>query len=1058
MPSQKTRSKEDTWTPDELNKALSKTRSKEDTWTPDELNKALSKTSERRHHRDRDEDRKRDRINGDERQRRHKEEDSDRRRKHRDEDENGRDVRLTEEERDRQREERRRKREGKDGLTSREKKGREIQFRGKSDNRDVELNDVDENDSDDRRRRHHGDRERRHHDDGDRERRRHDREQRNRDEDDDRERRRRHRDDDNDREKRRKHRDDEDDGLERRRKHRDDDDREKRRKHREEEDEEEERRRRHEEKRERRKEEDRKKDRERDRDERSDRHRDRKDRDRHKESEREKEERREREREERRREKEERHRQKEDKSSRSKQKVEEKREEEEDEYNYEEDFEDYEEDFEDEEEDEEVSRPRNVQLTQARAHNQTTVLNVSLGNKESIHKKDQAGSRLDYSDSEVNDVLRALDAENERLLNSSSRSPQVSAKYGRERGHGDSDRDEDSDDGYQKTYQPRMDRPRTAINFVSAKQRAVSRKTASKTMQRGKDLLKMLELDYASFDILDLPPVNEYDLYIRAFGSSDTRQAYVQTNDDNIDRDIQTEEIDARQKWTQHPPEDFNGCGRGDGEKDIEDADAEEESQSKYNREQDLSRLNRFLEKAGQVIAILLEEGKEEETGSKSQSQTHINVSEGYTRLEVLPILQDRHVIFSHFSPVQPNLLLTVYSPPPQISEENPVSKRGIICVWNTNEPSFPQKILVCSSQPRCCCFSPVKPSLVFAGMVDGSIAMWDLREPMSIHQPTFVNDESYSLRYPTYDTACVLKEENHHSPVSSILPIYSYIDTSKTDGAQSKASEDTSSGLSFQLVSTEESAVLHFWVVAEIGIPEIAGSENDLGLAPGAGVKLLKSSSLTMSNPSKDTRLQSGLRALDMSLMPSDPNHFYVATDSGCILHGIRFGKRTFPRAHSPVIDTIVDVVSIDFSPFDQPCFLTGCSDGTFSLYHTKSENPLITWPTITKGQAVQCIRWSRSRPCVFYVLDVTSTLYVFDLLEGDVQPKYIETISKERITSFSLTTVQRPDGLGSSGKDAQMLFSFEDGKTEIHTITKSLRVPEQLETDYLGSYLQRF
>jgi hypothetical protein len=71
-----------------------------------------------------------------------------------------------------------------------------------------------------------------------------------------------------------------------------------------------------------------------------------------------------------------------------------------------------------------------------------------------------------------------------------------------------------------------MDRPRTAINFVSAKQRAVSRKTASKTMQRGHDLLKMLELDFASFDIMDMPPVNEYDLYIRAFGSSDTRQVW----------------------------------------------------------------------------------------------------------------------------------------------------------------------------------------------------------------------------------------------------------------------------------------------------------------------------------------------------------------------------------------------------------------------------------------------------------------------------------------------------------------------------------------------------
>lgn len=62
-------------------------------------------------------------------------------------------------------------------------------------------------------------------------------------------------------------------------------------------------------------------------------------------------------------------------------------------------------------------------------------------------------------------------------------------------------------------------------------------------------------------------------------------------------------------------------------------------------------------------------------------------------------------------------------------------------------------RILVCTSQPKCCCFSPVKPSLVFAGMIDGSIAMWDLREPTSIHRHTVVNDESYSLRYPTYDT-----------------------------------------------------------------------------------------------------------------------------------------------------------------------------------------------------------------------------------------------------------------------------------------------------------------
>lgn len=38
-------------------------------------------------------------------------------------------------------------------------------------------------------------------------------------------------------------------------------------------------------------------------------------------------------------------------------------------------------------------------------------------------------------------------------------------------------------------------------------------------------------------------------------------QAYVQCNEDNTDRDIQTEEVDMTDKWTQHPPEAKAVCG-----------------------------------------------------------------------------------------------------------------------------------------------------------------------------------------------------------------------------------------------------------------------------------------------------------------------------------------------------------------------------------------------------------------------------------------------------------------------------------------------------------------
>lgn len=65
----------------------------------------------------------------------------------------------------------------------------------------------------------------------------------------------------------------------------------------------------------------------------------------------------------------------------------------------------------------------------------------------------------------------------------------------------------------------------------------------------------------AKYDMFDLPPVKEYELYIRSFGRSDTKQAYVQTGDDDIERDVQTEEIESLSKWTQHPPDEESAVG-----------------------------------------------------------------------------------------------------------------------------------------------------------------------------------------------------------------------------------------------------------------------------------------------------------------------------------------------------------------------------------------------------------------------------------------------------------------------------------------------------------------
>lgn len=43
------------------------------------------------------------------------------------------------------------------------------------------------------------------------------------------------------------------------------------------------------------------------------------------------------------------------------------------------------------------------------------------------------------------------------------------------------------------------------------------------------ELMHLIDLDVAAFDIFDLPPLNEYELYIKNFGRSDTKQVITDT-------------------------------------------------------------------------------------------------------------------------------------------------------------------------------------------------------------------------------------------------------------------------------------------------------------------------------------------------------------------------------------------------------------------------------------------------------------------------------------------------------------------------------------------------
>lgn len=77
--------------------------------------------------------------------------------------------------------------------------------------------------------------------------------------------------------------------------------------------------------------------------------------------------------------------------------------------------------------------------------------------------------------------------------------------------------------------------------------------------RRAKDLFKKsIELDKKAFTLLDINPVQMRTVY-----SSHLKHEKVQTNDDTLEIEVQTDEIEMATRWTQHPPDDLKGYGIG---------------------------------------------------------------------------------------------------------------------------------------------------------------------------------------------------------------------------------------------------------------------------------------------------------------------------------------------------------------------------------------------------------------------------------------------------------------------------------------------------------------
>ncbi|XP_034496051.1 WD repeat-containing protein 60 isoform X1 [Ailuropoda melanoleuca] len=641
---------------------------------------------------------------------------------------------------------------------------------------------------------------------------------------------------------------------------------------------------------------------------------------------------------------------------------------------------------------------------------------------------------------EIQEIQKAINAENERV-------GKLSCKLSQKQGLLEGERDSKTDGNSSPSKTPVCG---IFVDFATASRRQKSRTQSLKQKTRSTKLLRLIDLDFSfTFSLLDLPPVNEYDMYIRNFGKKNTKQAYVQYNEDNVDRDVQTEEIETRVVWTQHPGEGTAVSG-GSGSGDLCDVAAAPKV--------DTPRLSSFLRAACQVIAVLLEEdrvGAEPSWSPRAQDST-LHISDSSSQLNTsLPFLQNRKVLCLCASQVQRQTVVSVHGLP-GAAFAPALDGRYVLCVWDIWQPSGPQKVLICESEVTCCCFSPFKAFLLFAGTVHGSVVVWDLREDSRMHHYVKLGNCFWTFRTATFSTDGVLTSVNHLSPVQAVEPVSTSVYKKQSSVLSPFSAQEEMSGLSFHIASLDESGVLNVWVVVELPKADIAGSVTDLGLIPGGRVKLVHSAVVRLSNSlsHKGCEFWGATRTLNVKFLPSDPSHFIVGTDMGLISHGTRQDLRVSPKLYKPQQHGTrpVEVNVIDFSPFGEPIFLAGCSDGSIRLHQLTSECPLLQWDGSTDGHAVTGLRWSLTRPAVFLAQDDTSCIYIWDLLESDLGPVAKQLISPDRLVAMTVVG----EAEKASGSFLALVLARASGSVDIQYLKRAWAAPVGDELGKLRLLLQ--
>ena len=573
------------------------------------------------------------------------------------------------------------------------------------------------------------------------------------------------------------------------------------------------------------------------------------------------------------------------------------------------------------------------------------------------------------------------------------------------------------------------------ISFHIPKAETVANEeVVEKTHTRLRHLMPLLQLDFESMELFDIPPLSEYDVYVKQFGFEMTRQMAVQSDEDTFECDTQTDTIITRAKWTQHSTE-GGECSCGGHVGDTIETQFDSISNLSGVGENSSNFLS-FFYKTSQIMCIVLEENTQNVVRNVSQPATQPLfkfTQSNSMELAKIPILEGRQIVSTNVSLSQPNSLLIAYAPIEQSSFLDTISRKGILAFWNINDPYQPKRLMECDSTPTCCCLSPQRVFLAFAGMEDGSISLWDFRDTSDPLIPSH-KQKGYTLRPPSFSTAMFSTHGSHFSAITSIVAIFS---SKGVNGRRNDLILDdiSTTGLSFQIATADIQGVINIWVVAEITNPDICGSLTDLGIAPGSRVKLIRTTSISIVTPARvSSRLKSKVAATLLKFHPTDLSHYYVGTEDGLVIHGSRYTPRPTPKCYA-IKSQKSSVTSLDFHPIKSDYFVVSYAEGNFALFNREKSEPILV---AESGEIVSLKRvmWSRVHPLVLYTLNEDKQVSVWDL-----SANHCACILKEQLNISSQNPIEILDfdlipERTQLCRDGELVLTLSDGSCQIHPL----------------------